>query len=415
MSKILLYSDCFVFSGSENVIENILLADDIRKDFRLTFYFAYNKEYEKGVQRKFKNDPGIRPVKRLLNLYSELGQPLAAGKVKGWAKRSFLHGLYILGLGLHKIGLIPLYNGYLLYRIFKKEKPDIVLINNGGYPGAESCRTAVISARLAGVRKQVFIVNNLAYPPKNFLDRYLDRFIGKYVNYFVTASKAASKRLTAVRNFDAAKCIDIPNTLTNESENKVIDDTSLLHKEFGFTVNTIVLGAAGLLTKRKGYHVLIEAMADLVKRSGASDFKLVIIGEGEERPALEAQIVALGLQEKVYLPGFRSNVMEYLNGIDVFIAPSIANEDFPYVVIEAMSLGKPVIGTEIAGIPEQIDHGKTGYVVVPGNPEDLSDAILRLSDREKVKVAGEASRQRYFSLFSNKIAMKRYLDLFHSL
>lgn len=415
MKKILIYSDCFVYSGSENVLENILRSEDIPKEYSLDFYYAYNKEYEKGIKRKFSDLTNVKPFRKLINPYPQWGHPLSAGTIKGTFPRLYIKTLYTIGLILNKVGILRVYNGFSLMKLFKRERPDILLINNGGYPAAESCRTAVISARLAGIRQIVFVVNNMAYPPKNFFDRTLDKYIRKYVSYFVTASRAASERLAEVRGFDQQQCINIPNTLLKEVEKGNTSESDILRSEFAIDKDTIALGAVGLLTLRKGYHVLIAAMAILKEQFPAVKYKLVILGEGEERTALEALIAQHGLQDMVVLPGFRPNVMEYVKGMDIFVAPSIANEDFPYVIIEAMMMGKPVIGSRVAGIPEQIDDQHTGYVVQPGVPEDLANAIHKMSDKDSIASMGLRSRQRYFDNFCNDLVMKRYLELFRSL
>jgi glycosyltransferase involved in cell wall biosynthesis len=301
----------------------------------------------------------------------------------------------------------------VLWQLFRHEKPDLLFINNGGYPAAQSCRLAVIAGRMAGIKKILFVVNNLAYPPRGIFDRMLDKRINRYVSFFITASKAARDRLVEARSFDLEKCINIPNTLMKTVEKNDSIASGIVREEFNIGRDTIVLGSVGLLTKRKGYHVLVEAMAQLRKVSPAGKYKLVIFGEGEERRSLEQMITDHHLEDTVLLPGFRANVMEYVKGVDIFVAPSIANEDFPYVIIEAMMLAKPVIGTRVAGIPEQIADGATGYVVEPGSPEQLVAAIEKMT-YENIHTMGLASRQRYFDNFCNKLVMQRYLDLLHN-
>lgn len=414
MRKVLIYSDCFVYSGSENVIENILHSEEIQEEFLLNFYYAYNKEYEKGIKRKFSGAANVKALKKLINPYPQWGHPLLSGEIKGMGRRFYAKVLYTLGLVFNKIGLVQLYNCLVLFRLLKEEQPDILLINNGGYPAAETCRTAAIAAGLAGITRVLFVVNNMAYPQRNIWDKWKDRYINKYVSYFITASKAASDRLAEIRHFDRHKCFNIPNTLMKQAEAMTPVGSGILRSEFGVDDNRIVMGAVGLLTHRKGYHVLIKAMAMLEQRRPLAKYKLIIFGEGEERPALEKLIRNYKLEDVVILPGFRPNVMEYVKDMDIFITPSIANEDFPYVIIEAMMMGKPVIGSKVAGIPEQITDGATGYVVAPDSPDELVNAIQSLSDKEKIAAMGYKSRERYFEQFSNHLIMKRYKEVFCS-
>lgn len=415
MRNILFYSDCFVYSGSENVVENILKSERVKEAYSMNFYYAYNKEYEKGIKRKFNNAPNIKALTQIANPYTKFGYRLKSGEKISTLYRYYLLIMYVCGTLLNKIGLLHLYNGYVLYKLFKREQPSILFINNGGYPAAESCRIAVISAHLAGIKNILFVVNNLAFPSRHFFDRILDKYINKYVTFFITASKAARERLVEIRHFDANKCINIPNTLLPEVEENATTHSNIIREEFDIDQQTILLGAVGLLTRRKGYHVLVEAMHQLTESIPNHHYKLIIIGEGEERSALESLIQRYNLQQVILLPGFRPNVIEYVKGLDVFVAPSIANEDFPYVIIEAMMLSKPVIGTRVAGIPEQVLDGQSGYIVPPDSANELAAAIRLIASENNIPQMGVKSQERYAAHFSNSIIMDRYLQLFSSL
>ena len=103
----------------------------------------------------------------------------------------------------------------------------------------------------------------------------------------------------------------------------------------------------------------------------------VIAGEGSQRETLEVRIETLGLRESVRLAGFCRDVLSLVNAADVFVLPSLA-EPFGLVVIEAMSLAKPVVATRAGGPIEIIEHGLTGLLVPPANPAGLAEGINRL-------------------------------------
>jgi len=414
MEKILIYSDCFVFSGSENVIENILKSDEIKDKYQLHFYYAYNKTYKAGIERKFTDLTRITPI-GILSAYGQWGYK---AEIKAQQQRipfSYARFRYLASLFFQKAGLHDLYNGWVLYRLFRKARPDLLYINNGGYPGARSCRIVVISARAARIQKVIFNVNNMAAPQKGPVDKWLDNLINRHTNIFITASRAAGRQLVAMRNFNADKCVNIPNTLSRASEEKAGTLNSRLRQEFNVGRDEIVLGAVGLLTYRKGFHVLLDAV-HLLKQQNAAAFKLFVFGEGEQRALLEAKIKEYNLEDTVFLPGFRDGILGYVKDFDVFLCPSVANEDFPYVIIEAMLLAKPVIGTNIAGIPEQIVDEHNGYIVQAGNATELAAAIGRLAgNRALLQAMGKNGYDRYMNNYNNQNVMHLYNQLFGSL
>jgi glycosyltransferase involved in cell wall biosynthesis len=257
----------------------------------------------------------------------------------------------------------------------------------------------------------------MAYPQNGFMEKVLDGRVGNKVFRFITASKAAGNSLVNERKFSRQKLINIPNTLPYETELKLPQIAGHLKAEFKLTDDMLILGAVGLLTNRKGFHVLIDAVHLVRKTYGdVLPFKLFIFGEGEDRTRLETKIHKLGLESIVFLPGFRNKILNYVKDFDIFLAPSLSNEDFPYVILEAMALSKPVIGTNVAGIPEQIDNNETGFIVPEGNPEQLSDAIGKLiSNRERIRYMGNSGYLKYRKSFGNETIMGQYLDLFNSL
>ena len=411
MRKILIYSECFVYSGSENIVENILRSSRITQKYDVSFYYAYNAQYAEAVKVKYAGLANIFPLK-ILSSYSSWGYPLRMGALLPSRRRNYLRMMYFISTCLRRLGWHNVFNLTNLYRLFRKQKPDLVFINNGGYPGAHSCRMAALAARLAGIPRIIFVVNNLAIPSKYPLEKILDRQIDTGVDRFVTASEAARETLIRTRRFGEEKCVSIPNTLSRRYEKEADLGEGLLRKEFSVERGTIVLGSVGLLIPRKGYHVLIEAMARL-KRKGENRFRLFIFGEGEERKNLERKIRDLDLEDLVFLPGYRDNIMKYVRDFDIFILPSVANEDFPYVILEAMLLAKPVIGTRVAGIPEQIMDGYNGYIVEPGDVDGLAGAIGRLGPN--LGEYGDRGRERYMNNYRNSIVTDRYADLFDSL
>lgn len=134
-----------------------------------------------------------------------------------------------------------------------------------------------------------------------------------------------------------------------------------------------VILSVGRLTVQKDYPTLIRAFARVREERPA---RLIILGEGEERPNLESLVRELGLQGDVSLPGFVENPYAYMARAVVF-ALSSAWEGFGNVLVEAMAVGTPVVSTDCPSGPAEIlEGGKWGRLVPVGNPEMLADAII---------------------------------------
>jgi glycosyltransferase involved in cell wall biosynthesis len=139
-----------------------------------------------------------------------------------------------------------------------------------------------------------------------------------------------------------------------------------------------VILAAGRLAPQKDYPTLIRAFAALVE---GQDMRLIILGEGPERPALEALVGDLGLSGRVDLPGFRGNPFAYMAKARLFVLSS-AWEGLPGVLIQAMACGTPVVSTDCPSGPREIlVEGRLGPLVPVGDIAALAEAMARTLDR----------------------------------
>lgn len=155
-----------------------------------------------------------------------------------------------------------------------------------------------------------------------------------------------------------------------------------------------VLLAVGALERRKGVHLLLDALA---ARDVPEDppWRLLVVGEGPERNHLESQAVALELADRVTFTGQvdHDQLGRYFLEADAFVFPSLA-DTWGVVVLEAMAFGKAVVGSTSAGASELVEDGVTGFVIDPRDPDALSAAIFAaVSDLDACRRMGSAARE----------------------
>jgi len=153
-----------------------------------------------------------------------------------------------------------------------------------------------------------------------------------------------------------------------------------------------VIGAVARLVPIKGLHYLVDAAPEILRR--CADARFLLVGDGEMRPALEAQARALGLSDRIVFAGYREDIPSVIAGMDLVVLPSI-NEGMGRVLVMAMALGKPIVATRVGGVAELLGDGEAGLLVPARDPIALAEAISTLlHDPARARNLGEAGRRR---------------------
>ncbi len=163
--------------------------------------------------------------------------------------------------------------------------------------------------------------------------------------------------------------------------------------------NTFVIGTVAELHTNKGLSYAVEGVA-LLKKQISTPICLIIIGEGEERIKLETLIHSLGVENEVYLVGYKENADTLVSAFDTFLLPSIT-EAFPYAILEAGNAGLPTIASAVGGIPEVIDDMQSGILIQSKNPSEIARALKYLIENPERRASlGDTLKARIRDRFS---------------
>lgn len=193
------------------------------------------------------------------------------------------------------------------------------------------------------------------------------------------------------------------------------DGRAEVRAELGYDDDAVVVAVmVARLAPLKGHAVMLRALAQIQQAQLAErhpDLRLLVVGEGPERPGLEALAAELGVTHRVRFTGLRRDVLRLLAGADLGVLPS-AHEAVPISVIEQMAMGLPVVVTDVGGLPDVVGDGREGYVVPSGDVDALAGRVGELAaDTETRRALGKAARRRAESEFSISGSARAYEDM----
>lgn len=265
-----------------------------------------------------------------------------------------------------------------------------------------------ILGRLCNVPVVIAHEHNWSYSGE-IMRRMIDRhLIARYATRFVAVSESNRSRMIELEGIPPSKVLVLP---TAYIPHRITAPTDI-RAELGLPADSHVIGVAATLRVEKALEVLISAVPYVQTRF--PETHLVIAGDGPRREALERQVVGMDLTRSVHFLGERRDVTPILETLDVG-ALSSDWEGMPLFVLECMATGTPVVATSVGGLPEMIEHDRTGLLVPPRDPAALGEAIGDLlADPERRRRLAAAAAARMDALTIERVA-ERFANLYEEL
>jgi glycosyltransferase involved in cell wall biosynthesis len=227
--------------------------------------------------------------------------------------------------------------------------------------------------------------------PSNSATRWL---YTRATQHIVTAGERLRETLVRENGFPAERITSIPTGI--DTEKFLPGDQVAARRQLQLPLDVPIAGIVATLRSWKGHRYLIEAMAQLRDKN----MRLVIVGDGPQQEAILSQVQDLKLSNQVILAGNQSDVLPWLQAMDIFVLPSYANEGVPQAVLQAMACGLPVVTTPVGSIGEAVKDEETGLMVESHCTHCLSAAIERLmSNPDLRQKLGSAATQYVRSSF----------------
>jgi len=314
-----------------------------------------------GAQRTFVNLAGALPEDRVL-------PTLVAARADGPAKTWLSAQVPLVDLGCSRVrhAILP------LWRLIRDSRPDVVFATM-----ADANVIAALATFPQAHRPKIILRETNSHRERGDISSLHRMLIGltyRRADAIIALSEGVRRELVEDYRLEAARTVTIHNPVDIEGLAATVE--SYRHQPAPLEGEGRIILAMGRLHRQKGFDILIEAFAALSDPS----MRLVILGEGEERAALEAQTKNLGVEARVHLPGFDARPERWLAYTDLFVLSS-RWEGFGHVLAEAMAAGVPVIAARAPHGPEEIiEDGKTGLLVPVADPVALTQAMARLLD-----------------------------------
>ena len=294
-------------------------------------------------------------------------------------------------VALNPSGEFDLQAGWQLYRILRSIEPEVVHVHD---PMGLALMAMALKFQPRLAPRPLIVASRRVdfHLKKNAFSRWKYR----HIDVFIAVSSVIA-RMLAEDGIPADRIEVVHDGVPIGTIDKT--PAADVHKELWLPHGAPIIGNVAALVPHKGQKDLIAAAARVVR--AVPDARFVILGEGELRPTLEQQVRSLGLERHVFLPGFRPDALSLQKSFDIFVMSSIT-EGLGSAMLDALACGTPVVGTYAGGIPEAIEHGRTGLLVKPHHPNDLAAAIVRLLKdpalRARLGAAGRAHVETAFSV-----------------
>ncbi len=290
--------------------------------------------------------------------------------------------------------------------VIRRENPDAIHANG------MICLQAVMAGLLTEVPVLWHLAGTTIYPKT--LSRIVLKILGRKA-YKVFIADGVRKYFMGDAPFSAREMIlHEPIDIDQVERAKACHIRGHFRRQIGIPEDAILVCTVANVTSLKGIDVLLEAAVQVRRKHPGVHF--VVVGKKlstQQRfiRRLERAIMASEMSSRFILVGYRDDIHSLLLDCDLFVLPSLS-EGTPLSILEAMAAGVPVIATRVGGIPEQIEHAKSGILVHPGDADNLAAAIENLVAQSELRVhLAHRAQSRVREEFSLGAFVPKFLDL----
>lgn len=335
MKKVFFYTDTPIFGGAER--QMLLLAQNLQKEKYIPSLICSNYESLEPMMEAWKNS----------------------------------------GFDVYKLNVMHKHDPrhfFQMNKLLKIENPDLLHIHLWN-PG--SCRYAFLSAP---ENLPIVTTEHDPFPLKGMKKMLKVKYLEKTSETITVSDSNKELMISEYPEFES-DITTVHNGIDLEYfEKSIVHMTSqeknkIRHHVLKADQKDRVILSIAALHPRKGLDYLLEAMPAVLEKF--PDAKLAIVGEGPQKKDLQKIISRLKIDHRVMLLGYQEDIPKLLKCVEIFVLPSIT-EAFGLVLLEAMAAQLPILSTKAGGIPEIIQHMKSGLLVEPGNTQELTDGLNEL-------------------------------------
>jgi glycosyltransferase involved in cell wall biosynthesis len=295
------------------------------------------------------------------------------------------------------------------YIALGKQIASIVEKNNIDVLHAHQRTSGYIAAYVKYLTQVPFLVT--IHDPWN--RAYAKKLHAKIYDNIITVSEFLRQRFIHDFGFNSSMVHTVYNGANQDTYNPSrfsCEQISEWKNNFNIKENDKVISLIARLYRSKGQQYLIAAAPEILKT--VPEVKFLLAGDGPHEELLKKQAQDLGVLDSFIFAGYRQDIPEIIALSDIVVRPS-EMEGLPINVIEAMLMAKPVVATNIAGVPEMLDHGVNGYMIEVGDVTSLSQILIEaLLDEDKCKAIGNAARKTAFEKFTIDACVEKTMALY---
>lgn len=298
-------------------------------------------------------------------------------------------------IGQLKLVLYYLKLTFTLRNFFAAQKLDVFFLSLGTFPTLPHVCAA---AALTGIKRKAMIIHLFDEPRRlRPVERFLTQLVLRARFPVLALSKVMKSSLIRHYGFSSRRVQVIYNGVDPDASSCEVS-CALYDQEFDLPPGTQPILVPARFHPVKGHEILLQALNQHESRLESCIFLLA--GEGPIEEQLKAKVRTLRLQERVKFIGFRADIPALAAYCRFTVLPSY-NEGVPFVLLEAMAAGKAVIATDVGGVKEVVDSS-CGYVVRPGDPEELGTALVRMAHltQNEIRAMGIRAREKVLRLFT---------------